>query len=136
MGYQYTDFKDLLTYKKAYQQACEIFSITLSFPKEEKYSLTDQIRRSSRSVCANLAEAYRKRDYPKHYSLKISDCLGENSEKVGWLDFSISCHYIANEEYIAIKKLDNEGVIKGLHTVNTNIVKFKPILSFLFIPYY
>ena len=58
MGYQYTDFKDLLAYKKAYQQACEIFTITLTFPKEERYSLTDQIRRSSRSVYANPAEAY------------------------------------------------------------------------------
>jgi len=67
-------FKDLLAYKKAYQQACEIFSITFTFPKVEKYSLTDQIRRSSRSVCANLAEAYRKRDYHIHYLLKISDC--------------------------------------------------------------
>jgi len=69
-------FKDLLAYKKAYQQACEIFSITLSFPKEEKYSLTDQFRRSSRSVCANLTEAYRKWESHKHYLLKISDCLG------------------------------------------------------------
>ena len=79
-------FKDLLAYKKTYQQACEIFSITFSFPKEEKYSMTDQIRRSSRSVCANLAEAYRKREYHKHYLLKISDCLGENSETLfGWI---------------------------------------------------
>jgi len=87
-----------LAYKKAYQQACEIFSITLSFPKEEKYSLTDQIRRSSRSVCANLAEAYRKRDY-QHYLLKISDCIGENSETLVWLDFSLSFHYITEDNY-------------------------------------
>jgi four helix bundle protein len=53
MGYQYTDFKDLLAYKKAYQQACEIFTITLTFPKDERYSLTDQIRSSSHCVCAN-----------------------------------------------------------------------------------
>jgi len=61
MGYQYTDFKNLLVYKKAYQQACEIFSITLSFPKEDRYSLTDHIRRSLLSVCANLAEVFEKR---------------------------------------------------------------------------
>jgi four helix bundle protein len=77
MSYQYTDFMDLTAYKKAYKQGCDIFTTTIAFPKEEKYSLTDQIRRSSRSVCANLAEAYRKRDYHKHYLLKISDCLGE-----------------------------------------------------------
>jgi len=65
----YHGFKDLLAYQKAYQQACNIFDITLRFPKEERYSLIDQIRRSSRSVCANLAEAFRKRNYPKHYFL-------------------------------------------------------------------
>ena len=58
MGYQYTDFKDLLAYKKAYQQACEIFTITLTFPKDERYSLTDQIRSSSHCVCANYADSY------------------------------------------------------------------------------
>jgi len=80
-------FKDLLAYQKAFLQACEIFKITLNFPNEEKYSLTDQIRRSSRSVCANLAESYRKRDYHKHFLLKITDCMGENSETLVWLDF-------------------------------------------------
>jgi four helix bundle protein len=69
-----------LAYQKAFLQAAEIFKITLNFPKEEKYSLTDEIRRSSCSVCANMAEAYRKRDFHKHFLLKITDCLGENSE--------------------------------------------------------
>ncbi|MDO9153914.1 MAG: four helix bundle protein [Paludibacter sp.] len=78
-----------MAYQRAFRQACEVFDITIHFPKEEKYSLTDQIRRSSRSVCANFAEAYRKRDYHKHYLLKISDCLGENSETLVWLDFSL-----------------------------------------------
>ena len=108
MGYQYTDFKDLLVYKKAYQQACEIFTIILTFPKEERYSLTDQIRRSSRSVCANLAEAYRQREYHKHYLLKISDCLGENSETLVWLDFSLSCQYIAEDNYKKQLELNDE----------------------------
>jgi len=123
MGYQYTDFKDLTAYKKAYQQANEIFKLTLSFPKEEKYSLTDQIRRSSRSVCANLAEAYRKRDYHKHYLLKISDCLGENSETQVWLDFSLSCEYITHDIYnkqIAI----NEEAGKLLSFMLNNPDKF------------
>lgn len=97
-------FKDLI----AYQKACQIFEITLKFPKEERYSLTDQIRRSSRSVCANLAEAYRKRGYYKHYLLKLSDCLGENSETLVWLDFSLHCHYFAEEDYIQLIKLNEE----------------------------
>ena len=63
MGSNYSDFKDLTAYQKAFQQACNIFDLSLSFPKAEQYSLTDQVRRSSRSVCANFAEAYRKRDY-------------------------------------------------------------------------
>ena len=116
-------FKDLLAYKKAYQQACEIFSITLSFTKKEKYSLTDQIRRSSRSVCANLAEAYRKREYHKHYLLKISDCLGENSETLVWLDFSLSCHYIAEEDYNKLI-IQNEEVGKLLSFMLNNPDKF------------
>ena len=116
-------FKDLLAYKKAYQQACEIFTITLTFPKEERYSLTDQIRRSSRSVCANLAEAYRKREYHKHYLLKISDCLGENSETLVWLDFSLSCHYIAEDK--SKKQLElNDEVGKLLSYMLNNPDKF------------
>ena len=101
-------FKDLLAYKKAYQLACDIFENSLKYPKEEKYSLTDQIRRSSRSVCANLAEAYRKRDYPRHYQLKLTDCQGENSETSVWLDFSFHCKYNAEEEYKRLVELNNE----------------------------
>lgn len=71
----------------------------MGFPKSEQYSLTDQIRRSSRSVCANLAEAYRKRDYQRHFLLKLTDCLGENSETVVWLDFALHCKYINTEIY-------------------------------------
>ena len=95
----YQDFRDLIAYKKAFEQACCIFDITIGFPQAEKYSLTDQIRRSSRSVCANLAEAYRKRNYHKHFLLKITDCLGENSETLVWLDFAINCKYIDQTEY-------------------------------------
>ena len=87
-------FKDLLAYKKAFRLAMEIFKITTSFPKEERYSLTDQIRRSSRSVCASIAEAYRKRQYEKHFVAKISDADMENSETQVWLDFSLECKYI------------------------------------------
>jgi four helix bundle protein len=79
-------FKELLVYQIAFQQATEIFEISKKFPREEKYSLTDQIRRSSRSVCANIAESYRKRRYQLHFS-KLTDADAENSETV-WLDFA------------------------------------------------
>ena len=99
MVYNYTDFKDLSAYKRAFKQGCEIFDLIISFPKSEQYSLTDQIRRSSRSVCANLAEAYRKRDYQRHFLLELTGCLGENSETSVWLDFAFHCKYIDTEIY-------------------------------------
>jgi len=108
MEYNYTDFRDLNAYKKAFEQAIVIFEITQNFPKEEKYSLTDQIRRSSRSVCANLAEAYRKRIYHNHFLMKITDCLGENSETIVWLDFSFKCQYINEEKYNQLILLNSE----------------------------
>lgn len=89
------NFKETRVYKLAYEQAMEIFQISKNFPPEEKYSLTDQIRRSSRSVCANLAEAYRKKKYPAHFVLKITDTDAENSETNVWLDFSRDCHYLS-----------------------------------------
>lgn len=116
-------FKDLIAYKKAFQHACAIFELTLNFPKEERYSLTDQIRRSSRSVCANLAEAYRKGDYHKYFLLKITDCLGENSETLVWLDFSLNCNYITQEQYENNIKL-NEEVGKLLMFMYNNPEKF------------
>jgi len=85
--------------------------------------LTDQIRRSSRSVCANLAEAYRKRDYSKQSSLKISDCLGENSETLVWLDFSLSFRYITEDNYKKQIEL-NEEVGKLLSYMLNNPDKF------------
>lgn len=116
-------FKALIAYQKAFMQACEIFEITISFPKEEKYSLTDQIRRSSRSVCANLAEAYRKRNYYKHYLLKISDCQGENSETLVWIDFSFNCNYITKESFTKLTELNAE-VGKLLAYMLSNPEKF------------
>ncbi len=82
------DFKKLLAYQKSFELAMFVFEISKSFPKEETYSLTDQIRRSSRSVSANIAEAYRKRIYPKHFISKLTDADGENSETSTWLDFA------------------------------------------------
>ena len=101
-------FKELMAYIKAFQLANDIYDVSSRFPKEEKYSLTDQIRRSSRSVCANLAEAYRKRDYPKHFFLKLTDCQGENSETLDWLDFALQYNYNTPEEYNRLIELNNE----------------------------
>ena len=85
---------ELEVYQMAFKAAMRIFEISKSFPKEEKYSLTDQIRRSSRSVCANIAEAFRKRRYPKAFILKLNDSEGEASETQTWLEFSLNCKYI------------------------------------------
>ena len=91
--------KDLDVYKIAFDAAIRIFEISKSFPKEERYSLTDQIRRSSRSVCANLAEAYRKRKYPKSFVAKLIDCISEASETQTWLDFALQCKYLDQEKH-------------------------------------
>lgn len=88
------DHRELEVYKLAFKCAMEIFQISKSFPKEEKYSLTDQIRRSSRSVCANISEAFRKRRYPKSFIAKLVDSEGEAAESQTWLQFAIECKYI------------------------------------------
>lgn len=102
------DFKNLLAYQKGFDLAMSIFEISKSFPKEETYALTDQVRRSSRSVCANMAEAYRKRLYVKHFISKLTDSDGENSETMVWLDFALSCNYIKQEEYIRLSEKSKE----------------------------
>ena len=105
-------YKDLKVYQLAYKLAMEIFEITKLFPKEEIYSLTDQIRRSSRSVCVNIGEGYRKRKYPKHFSSKMTDADGECTETQIWLDFSKDCKYISQEisdrlykEYVEVGRM-------------------------------
>ena len=89
--------KELDVYKMAVEVAMEVFEITKFFPKEEKFSLIDQIRRSSRSVAANVAEAFRKRRYPKSFISKLSDSEGEAAETQVWLEFSEKCKYISKE---------------------------------------
>ena len=103
-----TSYKDLTVYRKAFDLAMKIFKISKSFPREETYSLTDQIRRSSRSVCASISEAYRKRQYEAHFVSKISDADMENAEAQVWLDFTLSCGYI-NEK---VRKELTEGAIE------------------------
>ncbi|MBK6347229.1 MAG: four helix bundle protein [Bacteroidales bacterium] len=92
-------FRDLIVYQKAFKLAMDIFNITKSFPKEEKYSLIDQIRRSSRSVPGNIAEAWAKKIYQKVFVNKLSDALGEEYETEVWLDFSKECGYINERLY-------------------------------------
>ena len=91
----YRGYKDLKVYQLAYKLAMEIFEITKSFPKEERYSLTDQIRRSSRSVAANIAEAWKKRVYPKMFVSKIIDAAGEAGETEVWLDIAKDAEYLS-----------------------------------------
>lgn len=92
-------FRDLTVYKKAFALAMDIFQVSKSFPKEERYSLTDQIRRSSRAVCSCIAEAYRKRNYTAYFVSKSSDADMENSETQTWLDFSLACKYLEEMKY-------------------------------------
>ena len=119
------DFKDLLAYKKAFVLAMDIFELSKSFPKEERYSLTDQIRRSSRSVCVNIAEAYRKRQYPLHFISKLSDADMENTETQVSLDFATTCKYISQEEYKDLLERSEE-VGRLLNNMVENPEKYIP----------
>lgn len=91
--------RDLNVFQEAFHAALEIHAITKNFPLEEKYSLTDQVRRSSRSVCANLAETWRKRRYPKNFVSKLSDAEAEAAETQVWLDFSHAFNYINTDKH-------------------------------------
>ncbi|MBE9156987.1 four helix bundle protein [Nodosilinea sp. LEGE 06152] len=90
-------YRDLEVYQVAFATAMEIFEVSKRFPVEERYSLTDQIRRSSRSVCANLGEAWRKRRYQAAFVAKISDCQAEATETQIWLEFAVKCQYLDAE---------------------------------------
>lgn len=116
-------FQDLLAYKKSFDLAMEIFHTSKKFPKEEKYSLTDQIRRSSRSVSANISESYAKRRYPKHFVSKLTDSDGENLETQTWLEFAEACDYINKEEFNNLFKQTIE-VAKLIHFMIRNPDKF------------
>lgn len=117
------DFKKPIAYQKAFDFAMSVFEISKSFPKEGTYSLTDQIRRSPRSLNTNLAEAYRKRVYPKQYKGKLTDADAENSETNTSLDFALACNYISKEQHI---DLSNRGIVVGklINFMINNPVKF------------
>jgi four helix bundle protein len=114
--------KELDVYTLAFDSAMKIFELSKKFPKEETYSLTDQMRRSSRSVCANLAEAFRKRRYPKSFVSKLSDCESESAGTQVWLDFSIKCDYISENEYVELnetyEKIIGKVVNMSIHPEN------------------
>jgi four helix bundle protein len=114
--------RELEVYILSFDIAMKIFEISKGFPKEETFSLTDQIRRSSRSVCANLAEAFRKRRYPKSFISKLSDSESEAAETQTWLDFSLSCEYITETEYHDLNeiydKILGKLVTMSLHPEN------------------
>lgn len=114
-------------YQEAFSAAMMVFEITKSFPLEEKYSLTDQIRRSSRSVCGNIAEGWRKGRYPKLFENKFIDADGEASESQNWLDFAFACKYIDEETYQEINTRYNE-ILSMLTSMIVNSGKwtFKP----------
>jgi four helix bundle protein len=109
MNKQINQPRDLEAYRAAYALAMEIFRASKSWPAEERYSLTDQIRRSSRSVCANLSEAWGKRRYVAHFTSKLTDADGENLETQTWLNFAHDCGYM--------NKADFDGFIEASEEV-------------------
>src|SRR5206468_4851556 len=108
--------KELQVYQAAYELAMQIFHVSKTFPAEEKYALTGQIRRSSRSVCLNLREAWAKRRYEAHFVSKLTDCDGENSEIDSSLDFARSCRYISADEHQVLvnKCAESEECLTGM----------------------
>ena len=104
MGEKIESYKDLRVYQNAMEAAMEIFRLSKSFPPEEKYSLVDQMRRSSRSVCSNIAEAWRKRRYKAAFIAKLSDAESEACETQVWIEFAKRCNYINSD---IMEKLDD-----------------------------
>ena len=117
------DVKELTVYIKAYQLAMEFFEVSKSFPVEERYALTSQGRRSSRSVCHNLREAWAKRRYEAHFVSKLSDCIGENWETDTVLDFARDCGYINSDMHEQLVSLNTE-VGKMLRSMHDHPEKF------------
>ena len=116
---QINSAKDLAIYTKAYELAMKVFDVSKRFPPEERFALTSQIRRSSRTVCLNLREAWAKRRYEAHFISKLTDCDGENSETDSSLDFAKDCRYISSEQHQELTSLSHEvgkmlgGMIKS-----------------------
>ena len=118
--------RDLRVFQLAYKLAMLIFRESRAFPKEERYSLTDQIRRSSRSVASNIAEGFRKRRYPNMFISKLTDSDGEASETQVWLDFARDCGYLAQQRYEELTT-GYEEVGRMLGSMMATPEKFKPL---------
>jgi four helix bundle protein len=115
-------FSELRVYQQAFEAASHIYKLSKRWPTEERYSLTDQIRRSSRSVCANIAEAWRKRRYPSHFVSKLSDSDSEAAETQVWLDFALDCGYInqrGHDTLYAIYETITGGLVKMMANPET-----------------
>lgn len=116
--------KDLKVYQLAYKLAMEVFELTRKFPKEEKFSLTDQVIRSSRSVAINIREGFAKRRYENVFHRHLTDSQGSSDETRGWLDFAFDCKYITEEEHIYFEKQYDE-VNAMLYSLNEKWETFK-----------
>jgi len=106
-------YKELRVYQAAIDAAMRVFEITKRFPVEERYSMIDQMRRASRSVCSNIGEAWRKRRYPAHFASKLSDSEGEAEETRVWLDLALRCNYISDQEAIELDQI-YDGILGQL----------------------
>jgi len=118
MAGKITNHNELLVFQRGFNAGMSIFQLSKGYSKEETYSLTDQIRRSSRSVCANIAEAWRKRRYEAAFASKLNDAEAEAAETQVWLDFSLQCGYIGEESYR--KLYDDYTAILGMLTNMNN----------------
>ena len=118
--------RDLKVFQRAFGLAMEIFNLTRHFPREEIYSLTDQMRRSSRSVAANIAEGFRKRRYPNMLVSKLADCDGEATETQVWLDFALDCGYLSQNDHDRLIG-GYEEVVRMLHGMMADPKRFVPL---------
>ncbi|SIS90513.1 four helix bundle protein [Chryseobacterium gambrini] len=118
--------QDLRVYQKSFDTAMEIYQLSKIFPKEERYSLTDQIRRSSRSVSANISEAWGKRKYEKSFTAKLTDSEGEARETQTWLQFALACNYINEEQFKILNNQYNQiiGMLVNMMSQSQNWCTF------------
>ncbi len=118
------DYHKLMAYKLSFSLAMKIFETTKKFPTEERYGLVNQIRRSSRSVCVNIVEAYRRRRYSNYFISRLNDAESENAETQVWLEFAYSCNYISKDSFFELTEL-NSQVGKLLNYMINNPQKFQ-----------
>ena len=112
------DYRTLLAFKKSFALSMQIHQISKKFPSEEKFGLTAQIRNSSRSVCVNIVEAYKRRRYKDYYISKLNDSETENAETQVWLDFALACTYVNEELYQELTSENNEVAKLVLYMIN------------------